>query len=98
MLHDIVRRTSKQDEAERGISRVAVRAGRFPGNGTAGDCALFLVGERLGARLRISCGLVAGRRGAVERRDFFSAMDGVGEPRIRRATIYFLSAAVVDAG
>src|SRR5882757_2053710 len=41
---------------------------------------------------------MAGRGGAVERRDFFSAMDGVGEPRIWGAAIYFLPAAVLDAG
>src|SRR5260370_4001095 len=41
---------------------------------------------------------MAGRRGTVERRDSFPAMDGVGEPRIWRTTIYFLSAAFVDAG
>src|SRR5205814_3934399 len=66
--------------------------------GAAGDCALFLAGKRFGTRLRISRCLVAGRRGAVERRDFFPAVDGVGEPRIRRAAIHFLSAALVDAG
>ena len=77
---------------------MADRAGHFPGNGAAGDCPVFLAGKRLGARLRISRCLVAGRRGAVERRDFFPAVDGVGEPRIRRAAIYFLSAAFVDAG
>src|SRR5258708_9365946 len=42
--------------------------------------------------------VVAGRCGAVERRHFFSAVGGMGQPRIRRAAVYFLSAAVVDAG
>src|SRR5229473_7889227 len=41
---------------------------------------------------------MAGCRGAMARRDFFSAVDGVGEPRIWRAAIYFLSATFVDAG
>src|SRR5258708_10394699 len=46
----------------------------------------------------MSGGSVGGCGGTVERRNRFSAMGGVGEPRIRRATIYLLSAAVVDAG
>src|SRR6266571_8582160 len=41
---------------------------------------------------------MAGRCGTVERGDFISAVDGVGQPRIWRAAIYFLSAALVDAG
>src|SRR5204862_4352605 len=82
----------------RGISRVAARAGRFPGDVVAGDRAFFLDGERFGARFRISRGLLVGRYGAVERRDLFSAVDGVGELRVWRAAVYFLSTAVVDAG
>src|SRR5258708_2946831 len=77
---------------------MAARAGRFPGNSTAGDCAIFLARERLGARHRISCVLVAGGFGTVERRHTFSAVGGVGEPRIWGAALRFLSAAVVDAG
>src|SRR6266404_1703024 len=34
----------------------------------------------------------------MARRDFLPPMDGVGQPRIWRAAIYFLSAALVDAG
>src|SRR6266700_5410764 len=41
---------------------------------------------------------MAGRCGTVERGDFFSAVDGVGKPRIWRAAIYFLPAALMDAG
>ncbi len=77
---------------------MVARAERFPGHGVAGGCAIFLAGECFGARLWISRGFVAGRCGAVERGHLFSAVDGVGEPRIWRAAVYFLSAAVVDAG
>ncbi len=77
---------------------MAARAGRFPGNSAAGDRAIFLARERLGARHRISRVVVAGSCGTVERRHSFSAVGGVGEPRIRRAALHFLSAAVVDAG
>src|SRR5438132_72731 len=41
---------------------------------------------------------MAGRCGTVERGHPFSEVDGVGEPRIWRAAVYFLSAAVLDAG
>src|SRR6267143_4947586 len=97
-LHDIFRRTIKQERRTRRISGVVARAERFPGHGVAGGCAIFLAGECFGARLWISRGFVAGRCGAVERGYLFSAVDGVGEPRIWRAAVYFLSAAVVDAG
>src|SRR5258708_15975071 len=46
----------------------------------------------------MSGGSVGGCGGTGERRNRFSGMGGVGEPGIRRATIYLLSAAVVDAG
>src|SRR5713101_1730569 len=97
-LNDISGRTLKQNGCNRGISRMAARAGRFPGNSAAGDRAIFLARERLGARHRISCVLVAGGCGTVERRHSFSAVGGVGEPRIWGAALHFLSAAVVDAG
>src|SRR5258708_35800229 len=77
---------------------MAARAGRFPGNSAAGDRAIFRARERLGARHRISRVVVAGSCGTVERRHSFSAVGGVGEPRIRRAALRFLSAAAVDAG
>src|SRR5260370_10247267 len=77
---------------------MAARAGRFPGKSAAGDCAIFLARERLGARHRISCVLVSGGCGTVERRNSFSAVGGVGEPRIWGAALHFLSAAVVDSG
>src|SRR6266851_5579668 len=96
--NDISGRTLKQNGCNRGISRMAARAGRFPGNSAAGNSAVFLAGERLGARHRISCVLVAGGFGTVERRHSFSAVGGVGEPRIWGAALRFLSAAVVDAG
>src|SRR5260370_20423371 len=90
-------RTPKQNGCNRWISRMAARAGRFPGNSAAGDCAIFLARERLGARHRISCVLVAGGCGTVERRNSFSAVGGVGEPRVWGAALHFLSAAVLDA-
>src|ERR1700687_768382 len=77
---------------------MAARAERFPGDVIAGDRAIFLDGERFGARFRISRGLLAGRCGTVERRGFFPTVDGVGGLRVWRAAVYFLSAAVVDAG
>src|SRR2546426_2337571 len=98
MRHDISCRTFKQNRRNRRNSRAVARAGRFSGHGAAGDCAIFLDGECFGARLWISCGLVAGRCGTVERGHLFPAVDGVGEPRLWRAAIHFLSAAVVDAG
>src|SRR5260370_1622262 len=91
-------RTPKQNGCNRWISRMAARAGRLPGNSAAGDCAIFLARQGLGARHGISCGLVAGGCGTVERRNSFSAVGGVGEPRIWGAALHFLSAAVVDAG
>ena len=77
---------------------MVARAGRIPVYGAADCCAIFLAGECFGARFWISRGFVAGRGGAVEGGDLFSAVDGVGELRVWRAAIHFLSAAVVDAG
>jgi len=68
-----------------GISRVAARAGRFPGNGAAGNCAIFWLGTLQDMTLDFMP-LVAGCRGAVEEGIFFPrwtewANHGFGEPR-----------------
>src|SRR5256885_16118354 len=77
---------------------MAARAGRFPGDLLAGDRAIFLAGKCFGARFWISRGPLAGRRGTMERGDPLPAVGKVGQPRVRRATVCILSAAVVDTG
>ena len=59
--------------------------------------APFFWRERFGTRFRISRGFLAGRCRTVEGRNSLSAMGGMGQSRIWRAAVYFLSAALVAA-
>src|SRR5882757_11536912 len=59
--------------------------------------ALFLARHCLRSRFRISRYIMARRRRTVETGNPVSAMDGVGQPRIWRASLYFLSAPFLAA-
>src|SRR6267142_6589461 len=60
--------------------------------------ALFLARHCLRSRFRISRHVMARRRRTMETGNPVSAMDGVGQPRIWRASLYFLSAAFLATG
>ena len=66
------------------------------GSGDGSDGADVVSGKCVGTRFSVSHGVVARRLRAVARRDFVSTVGGVGELRIWRAAIYFLSAAFLD--
>src|SRR5258706_8799947 len=59
--------------------------------------ALFLAWYCLRSRFRIPRHLMARRRRTVETGNPVPAMDGVGQPRIWRASLHFLSAAFLAA-
>src|SRR5712675_435455 len=60
--------------------------------------ALFLARYCLRSRFRIPRHVMARRRRTVETGNPVPAMDGVGQPRIWRASLYFLSAAFLATG
>ncbi len=83
---------------EEANSQLGAGFGIVAGCFATGGAAVFLDGERFGARFRVPRGIVAGCFLPMARRNVLPEVDSMDEPRIRRAAIYFLSATVVDAG
>src|SRR5579884_1530140 len=70
----------------------------FRARRAAHHLAVLLVGESFRARFRVPRRLLAGCRCAVAPGRLVSALARMGQSRLRRTPLYFLSAALVDVG